>query len=213
MGARTALASKPDTAADLIRYQRDLVRTGNHLPIGRMQKISIGPSADWTPPPGDPYIQKFGRMIDLRKNMLPIAHSPDKQMILVPGVLSDENGAARLPDVPDPTWQAAPWTEEESGNPSSRDIAKDTQRMIPQRLTDRCDQYLGKPAFVERTSLLVFQPVVRIAFQPEIEGRLVGTAWWLDCSADFEGKSATLLIDHKTGEWFFLYGRYEISTP
>ena len=212
------------TPADEIAYQNELVRTGNTLPLGRMQKIAIGPSANWQIP-DDPYIRQYGRLIELRDRMLPIAQSPDKRAVLINAPLGGPNGIPRLPDLPDPSWASgAPSQEEIEGKLVSDghggekrvlvelDPARITPRMIEQRLTDRCEMYEGRPAVLAGTDFLIFQPVLKVAFQPEIENRLVGTAWTLDFEP-VEGKHCTLLIDHKTGECHFLYGRYDISTP
>jgi hypothetical protein len=209
-----ALMNSP---ADVIAYQRELVRTGDTLPLGRMQKISIGPNAAYVPP-ADPYIARYGRMIELRGRFLPIAHSRDRGMILVMASLPVENGHAVLPDLPDPDWEPAPASEEEilgreAIDPVTQqairvpysDVARTTPRMIPQRLEDRTSERL------QGTNFLVFQPVIRLAFQPEIERRLQATAWTIECLPDPGGVGTAFLVDAKTGECFFFGGRYDIS--
>jgi hypothetical protein len=209
------------TPKDILAYQCELVRTSNYLPLGRMQKIAIGPSGDYTPPAGDLYIQKYGRLIDLRNSFLPIAHSPDKSMILVTAPLLDRDGYVALPDLPDPSWIPAPPSKEEIEGREVIDTANGTKRresytdfdrvkprMIPQRLEDRTSIRL------EGSNFLVFAPVERITFQPEIDNRTVGTAWWIDCKANPADKTmATLLVDQKTGQVHFFGGRYSIEAP
>jgi hypothetical protein len=242
------------TPADILKYQSELVRTGKSFPLGRMQKISIGPAAGYVAPPADPYIRKFGRLIDLRDRFLPIAQSPDKSMILVTAPLVDRNNRVQLPDVPDPDWTPAGYTGEEleraaqgqeitlamaeraiaeaqaAGNtrevakwraaaqnvrdgfkvsmPVERPIEKDLARMIPQRLEDRTNEIL------EGTQFLVFSPVINVAFQPEIERRLVGTAWTLQFGYNpADGTHPSLLIDRQTGETHFFGGLYDIFGP
>jgi hypothetical protein len=222
-------ATAIQTIADLVRYHRELVRTQKNFALGRMKTIAIGPSRDWRPPAGDPYIAKYGRLIELRDRMLPIAQSGDSSdsQILVTNALRDERGQVKLPDLPDPDWQRPALLREEIEGgkavetivegrkvthyvPIERDPARDRPPMIPQRLTDRCEQAGGEPAVIEGTNFLLFQPVLRIVYQPEIANRLIGSAWNLDFTPDLEGKSATLLVDYKTGEMFFLYGRHDI---
>ncbi len=200
MGTKTLTMSP----ADLIAYQRELVLTGDYLPLGRMQKISIGPNAAYVPP-ADPYIERFGRMIELRSRFLPIAQSRDRSLVLVTAPLPVENGRAVLPDLPDPTWEVEPWSEDEVTGTIARDASKDAPRMIPQRLEDRTRERL------QGTNLLVFQPVIRIAFQPEINNRLASTAWTIECLPDPSGVHTAFLVDAKTGECFFFGGRYDIS--
>ncbi|MGH8135066.1 MAG: hypothetical protein ACRER4_01865 [Steroidobacteraceae bacterium] len=193
------------TPADVLEYQRELVRTHDYLPVGRMQKISIGYNAGYQPPPADPYIQKFGRMIELRDRFLPLAQSRDRSQLLVTAPLPIENGRVVLPDLPDPTWKPEEWSNDEVTGVSARDAAKDQVRMVPQRLEDRSSERL------QGTNMLVFQPVIRLAFQPELENRLQSTAWTAECRPDSSGKGTALLVDMKTGECFFFGGRFEFS--
>ena len=235
---------------DILNYQNELVRTGKYIPLGRMQKISIEPADDWTAPPNDPVIAKFGRMIDLRDRFLPIAQSPDRSMILVTAPLVDRAGRVSLPDVPDPGWTPGVITKEElegqdvtlsfaesrlaeaelkgdlraaaqwrsardnvkNGHPVrmpyERPIEKDMARLLPQRLEDRTVKML------EGTNYMVFQPLINLAFQPEIEKRLVGTAWTIRFA--FNAADSThpaLLVDRKTGETHFFGGIYDIFGP
>jgi hypothetical protein len=219
-----------NSIADILQYQAECVRTGNFHPIGRMQKIAIGPSANWQGS-SDPHISRFGRMIDLRDRMLPIAQAPIDKMILVCAPLrdADEKGQPRLPDLPDPAWTPPVLSREEiegrdeqvivDGKSVTKrvlvepDLAKVRAPMMPQRLTDRCEIYDGRPAELTGTNFLIFQPVLRVTFQPELENRLVGTAWTLEFTPDRAGQSCAFLVDHKTGECRFLYGAYDILTP
>lgn len=243
---RTATA----TPVDILKYRNELVRTGNYLPIGRMQKISIEPSADWTPPPNDPVIAKFGRLIDLRDRFLPIAQSPDKSMILVTAPMVGRDGRVGLPDVPMPDWTPPAFTHEElegreitlaeaereikraeeeadlreaalwraaaqnirDGHPVRMPVERRggnfTARMIPQRLEDRTSVML------EGTEFYVFAPLINVAFQPEIEKRLVPTAWTIKFGYNAADRThASLLVDRRTGETHFFGGLYDIFGP
>lgn len=194
-----------NTPADVLAYQSELIRTGKMLPLGRMQKIFIGPTAGYVQP-NDPYINKFGRMIDLRERMLPVAYSPDRSMILVPAAMVDRNGYVGLPDVPDPTWVPGTWTREETQG-ADRPKEKDICRMIPQRLEDRTSEKLAGSNF------LVFAPVISFTFQPEISGELAGRIWichWFQSAID--RTDCSLLVDRRTGETHFFGGRYDIAT-
>jgi len=217
---------------DLLRFQQELVRTGQYEMLGRANKIAIGPSKDYTPPPGDKYIEKFGRLMELRDRFLPIAESPDRTMILATAPLADRNGNVGLPDVPDPEWTPPARTREEitgvvdveataarrkidanAGEvmmPAPFDPKKYDPRMIPQRLEDRTSISLEGTG----DRILVFQPVLYIAFQPEIEGRTRGTAWLVKFSFNPVDRTfATMLVDRRTGQVNFYGGMFDIETP
>jgi hypothetical protein len=224
MGRTATLTGTP---ADLITYQNELIRTKNYSPLGRMNKIAIGPSSRWKPVLTDPFIAKFGRLIDLRNRWLPIAASPDRSMLLVTAPLmarsihTDEL-IVGLPDVPDPTGKPMPWTSDEVQGIVPRDSAKDVPAMLPQRLEDRCELAdNGTPGALEGTNFLIFQPVLVIAYQPEIiqDGRsqLQAAMWTIRCIddngellLDANGQHATLLIDPRTGKTHFFGGQYNI---
>lgn len=226
------------TPADILKYQEEQVRTGNCLPLGRMQKIAIGPAAGFVPPPNDPVIAKFGRLIELRDRFLPIAFSMDRSMVLCTAPLVDRNNRVCLPDVPDPNWLPRARTNEEiqgrtvkEGGPEHTEwmkinrpgarppaptgreislpveITNDVVRMVPQRLEDRTNEIL------EGTNFLVFSPVEKITFQPEIEGRLQGTAWWIDCKPEPNGTRTAFLVDRATGQAHFFGGLYDVGAP
>lgn len=207
--------------ADILKYQNDLVRTGKFEPLGKMQKIAIGPNAAWAPRGDDPIMAKIGRFIELRDRPLPIAQSPDRSMLLLLAPLVDPAGYVTLPDLPNPTWTPPNPTKEEiegikvmKKGPDgkmheTREFPKDSPRlnvpMIKQNLVDRAEGYL------EGTNFLVFSPVERITFQPEISHRMVGDAWLIVGKPDpATHTKLTLLIDQKTGEMHFFGGRYEI---
>lgn len=219
------------TPADILKLQSEYVRTGKYLPLGRMQKISIGPAGGYTPPDNDPYIRKYGRMIELRDRPMPIAYSLDRSMILVTAPLIDRAGRVALPDVPVPDWVAPTRTKEEiegyevelngqrvriSADQEIRDgrivnkplEERFTAKMIPQNLRDRTNVKL------DGSNFLVFEPVERIVFQPELESRLIGTAWWIDCKFNpMDRTYVTLLVDEQTGETHFFGGSYEVCAP
>jgi hypothetical protein len=198
-----------NTDADLIQYQRDLVRTQNCFPLGRALKIAIGPSDHWRPPQMDPYVAKYGRLLELRGNPLPIAQQAG-QMLVMAALFAD--GRVGLPDIPDPDWTPPQWTEEEVTGKVPRDRAKDKPAMLTQRLTDRCEMVDGSPAVMHGTDFLVFQPVISVTFQPELNKEMVPEVW----IAEFRplaGRHCALLVDHKTGESFFFGGTFEIKRP
>jgi hypothetical protein len=83
--------------------------------------------------------------------------------------------------------------------------------MIPQRLEDRCEMPNGRIGVVEGTNFLIFQPVLRIAFQPELDRQLVAAVWTIECVYDPATQtSMCLLVDRQTGEAHFFGGRYDI---
>jgi hypothetical protein len=206
------------TPADLIAHQNDLVRTGQCIPLGRMKMIAIGPNAACPPrPTWDTFMQKWGRLIQFRDQELPIAQYAG--MILVTAPLVSRDGFVKLPDLPDPTWRSAPWTEEELHGkqmihpetnkpysvPVPRPVEKDTPRMLPQDLRARAE------GFLEGTNFYVFSPVLSISFQPEENQKMLGTFWAVNCTPNpADGTSPTLLVDAQTGETHFFGGLYEI---
>lgn len=205
-------------AASILKYQNYLIRTGNYETLGKMQKIAVGPHGSYTPPANDPIIAKFGRFIELRGTPLPLAQSRDRSMLIVPALMIAADGRVGLPDLPDPNYQPPPPTKEEIEGVDVLDektgkmvrkfpdsTARATVRMLPQRLEDRAEGRL------EKTNFLVFSPVLRITFQPEINQRMVGDAWVVECKFNpADRTSMALLVDQKTGETHFFGGAYEI---
>lgn len=230
MGTRSAVLT--GTPADVLSYQNELIRTKNYLPIGRINKIAIGPSAGWKGPAMDPFMLKFGRLIDLRSRWLSLGASIDGSMLLVTAPLlskskEDNQFHVALPDVPDPSWKAPAYTTEETGyrpdgspvNPeypgqpagwTPKNKIEPTMQnreapMIPQRLEDRAEGWL------EGTNFLVFSPVLTMAFQPEVNKELQAAMNIIECGFDPATQThMALLVDPKTGETHFFGGRYEI---
>jgi hypothetical protein len=205
------------TPEGVLAYQRMLLRTKNYLPVGRIESISIGPSKYWDPAKfsRDPFIRKFGRFVHLRGRMVPLAISRDGGMALICSVFVLPGGRVGFPDVPDPDWKAEPWTEDEVTRKVIRPIEKDQAPMIPQRMTDRCEYTDDKPAVIPGTNLLIFQPLVRIAYQLEHEGQLMAAGMRMDFRPDTSrvpAVYAALLVDHKTGDAFIYGGIPEISS-
>ena len=201
----TASKTLSMTPADLLKYRNELTRTGNYLPLGRMRTIAIGPCATYTPPANDPIIKRRGRMIDLSGQWLPIAQAPDKAMILVTSTLRDAQNRVALPELADPDWRAADYTEDEATLKAVRPEYKDKVRMIPQRLEDRTNDVL------EGTNFLVFQPVLRITYQPELldKGKSHGfqpAEWKIEFRPDAGGVHCAFLCDPGTGECHFFGG-------
>jgi len=212
------------TPADIIAYQRDMIRRREYKVLGKIARMQFAPSGDWQPPADDPYIAKFGRIMEFRGRFLPFAESLDRTMLLItaPMIAFDENGDNKhvgLPDVPDPEWVQAPWTQDESLGKVKRDPLSNRPKMIPQRLADRAERINGRPALLEGTNFLIFQPVTQIQFQPEVGGELMPDLWFLGGKPseakpeDFYDPATqtymVLLVDFKTGESFFYGGRYE----
>lgn len=210
-------------AAGILKYQSELIRTGQYQPLGKMQKIAIGPNAAYIAPANDSLIAKFGRFIELRNRPLPLAMSMDRSMLIVPGLLLTKDSRVELPDLPDPGWTPPPPSQEEITGVEKVDTvtgrkwrepatvsARDNVPMIPQRLEDRAEGRL------EKTNFLVFSPVIGISFQPEIEKRMVGDAWLIDCRYNPADRThMALLVDQKTGAVHFFGGMFEVlgSSP
>ena len=191
------------TPADILKFQNDLIRTGQCLPIGRLSRIAIGPHGNYKPPVGDPIIEKYGRMIDLRGNFLPIAQTKDRSMVLITAPLIDRQGRVALPDLPDPTWTPEQWSKEEVEDSTLRDPGKDQPRMVPQRLEDRTSEKLIGSNF------LVFQPVLRITYQLELDKKLQPIENRISFRPDPSTNPPTFcafLVDQVNGECHFYGG-------
>lgn len=210
-------------AAGILKFQSDLIRTGDYLPLGKMQKIAIGPNAAYIAPVNDPIIAKFGRFIELRNRPLPLAQSRDRSMLIVPALLQDASGRVELPALPDPGWTPPPPSQEDiegvemvdtvtgrKWREPAKTSARDNVPMLPQRLEDRAEGRL------EKTNFLVFSPVIGISFQPEIEKRMVGDAWLIECRFNpVDRTHMAMLVDQATGAVHFYGGQFEIlgSSP
>lgn len=198
-----------DSLMDMVSYQRQLVRTKNYHRLGVAKKIAIGPSENWSAPAmPDPYIARYGRMIDLSRFPVPVSQSVDGSIFLFSRPLMRDRDYSGLPDVPNPAWISVPWTVEESVNPDLRDPEKNRCPMIPQRLTDRCERQEGQPAEVAGTNFLVFQPLRQVV----VDMRDMGL-WCVEFFPDTEGRSPSLLVDHSTGEALVLFGRFDFASP
>ncbi len=197
MATKAAILNSP---ADMLDYDAELIRTGQCLPIGRMSRVAIGPSADYTPPPNDPIIAKYGRMIDLRNTFLPIAQSLDRTIVLVTSPLLDRDGRVTLPSLPDPTWEPEKWTEDEVKDAVLRDPVKDMPHMVEQRLEDRTNQRL------KGTGYMIFQPVLRITYQVELDKKFQPLEWRISFRPDSSGRHCAFLVHEHTGECHFVFG-------
>jgi hypothetical protein len=216
------------TAADILKFQNDCARTGQFMPLGRMQKISIGPNAAWAPRNDDPILQRVGRFIELRDQPLPLAQTIDRSLLIVPApLLHRVTGRVELPDLPDPNWTPGQPTKEEIEGVEVEEEIKDATgqvlgrrkiRKFPavdnsRRIAPMIKQSLEARAegLLEGTNFLIFSPVISITFQPEIEKRLIGDAWVIKCSHDAATRTEmALLIDRATGEVHFYGGKFEV---
>jgi hypothetical protein len=224
------------TPADLFKYQNDLARTGKVLPGGRIRTIAVGPCDTYTPPPNDPIISGYGpqpqrnargRMLDFSGQWLPFGIAEDKMMLVITAPMMRKDGFVGLPDLVDPLWRAADYTQEEVTNPDcdvdcrkqwdivdgkkvehvhvSLRAGKDTPRLLPQRLEDRTNDRL------QGSNFLVFQPVLRVTYQPEElkVGEQHGfkpAEWKIEFRPDIAGVHAAFLVDPTNGECHFFGG-------
>jgi hypothetical protein len=222
--------------ADILKYQADLVRTKNYLPLGRMRTIAVGPCDTYTPPPLDPIINGWGpqpqrnargRMMDLSGQWLPIAQAHHEHMILCMIPLIRSDGYVGLPDLVDPTWRAASYTSEDVMNPDCDancrkvvDILAGGNTRPHQHVQLRQDK--DKPRMIPQrledrtndqllgTNYLAFRPVLRITYQPE-ELRagshgFQAAEWKIEFRPDSNGDLCTFLVDQFTGECHFFGG-------
>lgn len=208
-------APTSNSDADLIQYQRDLVRTQTCIPLGRALQIAVGPSDNWRPKEKDAYVAKYGRHMILRDNPLPIAQQANLLLVTAPLTLMD--GRVGLPDIPDPDWVPPDYTEDEVTRKVIRDPAKNRPPILTQRLTDRCEMMDGQPAVLAGTNFLIFQPVLFVIFQPELNKEMAPEVWTIKFrptrTAGGDDRHCAFLVDHRTGEAFFFGGTYEILRP
>jgi hypothetical protein len=116
----------------------------------------------------------------------------------------------KLPDLPDPNWVPEPFTQSEiEGGP--RDPKKIFPRMVPQYLANRCEKDGSQPALLERTDFMLFQPVVRIAFQATVREEPTAAAGLIDIVPDARGQECCFLVNYRTGECHFYGGRFVIT--
>ena len=184
----------------------------------------------------DPYIGGWGaqpqrnargRMMDFSGQWLPIARAADLPMILVTATMRRKDGYGGLPDLVDPLWSAPEFTKQEATNPDCDancrkvwDVVqggrqphghvqirgdKDKARMIPQRLEDRTGDCLDNDG-----NILVFQPVLRLTYQPEsLTGSEHGfqpAEWKIEFRPDEAGVYCAFVVWLKTGECHFFGG-------
>jgi hypothetical protein len=69
----------------------------------------------------------------------------------------------------------------------------------------------GQPALLEGTNFFIFQPVLTVAFQPELNKNLTPDIWTLQFRPR-GGRHCAFLVDHKTGECHFFGGAFEIRS-
>jgi len=226
----TAIAAppRPGLAAsldDIFKFQNETVAAGNYEFLGRCKKIVL--EAEEGARTQAPHVTaKIGHVLDWYdtphpqggtvRNYLPIGQTRDHKMILAlehvvkrdfQGRLTPEVG---LPDMPDPGWKPMQPrnTEEAEALEEARrkgEVGVLMAPMIPQDLNQLTSKIVGG------TEFLVFQPVVQILFQPEINGALQATYWTLLCSFDPATRTEpAFLVNRRTGEAHFFGGRFEI---
>lgn len=119
----------------------------------------------------------------------------------------------KLPDLPDPNWVPEKFSQDEIEGRAPRDPKKIFPRMLPQYLANRCEKDGTRPGLLEGTDYMMFQPVVRIAFQRMMPstGQLTAAVGLIDCIANDEGKEACFLVNYRTGECHFFGGKYLIA--
>lgn len=197
--------------ADWLRYADELVRTQQYEYLGK-GKVIVLEASKGANVPGVGETAKVGVRLDwrndtppqggVRENFIRLAQSLDHQMILALDPVVRHDGQIGLPDIPDPQWKPRNPTPEET---EAGWFGADPT-MIPQRLEDRAS---GR---VEKTNLLVFQPVHQVLFQPEINGQLAATYWTLECGHEpASGTQMAFLVDAKTGRAYFYGGRYLLN--
>lgn len=219
----TSLPSKPRANSklpDMLEYQRTLAQTRNYEYLGLMKRVVLEAEKDArTQAPGvtsklghclEWYDQRHPKGGTIRQYM-PIAQSIGGAMILCLEPLLRRDllgrlipGQVGLPDMPDPSWKPrqARKDEIESGR---FDADATDPSMIAQNLGELTDH------IVDGTEIYVFQPVVQVLFQPEINKQLQPTYWTL--LFDFDPATNThpaFLVDRKSGECAFYGGKHHL---
>lgn len=220
----SAITAVPRPAAgsgveEFLKYGRELVQTGQYEYLGRCKRIVLEAEAGArTQAPG--VTAKIGHVLEWYdtahpkggtiRNYMPIGQSPDRRMLLCLEPLLKRGldgrlipGDVGLPDMPNPAWKPRNWTEQEvldgtAANGQNPD-------MVPQNLNQLTDK------MIRGSEILVFQPVVQVLFQPEINQQLQATYWTL--RLDYEQATNTFpafLVDRKTGFAAFYGGKHQI---
>ena len=220
MGSATQqMVARPPAGAamaDVLAYQDQLVNAGQYEYLGRMKRIVLEAEAGARTQAAG-VTNKMGHCLewyDARhpkggtiRSYLPIAQSPDRKMVLaiepllkrdLIGRLTQEVG---LPDMPDPNWKPR--------NPTEQEVKDGWFGEDPTLIAQDLNQLTDK--MIAGSEILVFQPVVQVLFQPEINGALQATYWTLLFSFDPATKThPAFLVDRRTGAAHFYGGKFEI---
>jgi hypothetical protein len=192
----TATAMSP---ADILRYQDDIVRTGQYVFLGRLKCIVLEAAKDANVPPED-ITRLMGVRLDFYDEGAGIGLSHDRTQLVFLSPVMRRDGKVGLPDIPDPTWKP-------SSNPhfdGDGKVVFQKPPMIPQPLSERAS------CRIKRTNFLVFEPVAQILFHPDG----IAEYWLANCHADPRtGTHLALIVDEKTGKAHFYGGIFEITTP
>lgn len=206
---------------DILKYQRQVVDSGEYEFLGRMKRIVLEAERDArTQSPG--VTEKLGHVLEWYNqrrpnggqilNYLPIGQTRDRKMILAlePVVKRDAIGRLTaevgLPDLPDPQWKPRQVlnTEQAEKWAASGDLAADPS-MISQDLNQLTN------TIVTGSEYLVFQPIVQVLFQMSIGDVLQAEYATLLFSYDKATDThPAFIVDRKTGEAHFYGGKYEI---
>lgn len=220
MSSTTGLSTRPPANAalpDILKYQKTLAETKTYEYLGLMKRIVFEAEKD-TRTQAPNVTSKLGHCLewyDQRhpkggtiRQYLPIAQSLGGGMILCLEPLLKRDligrlvpGQVGLPDMPDPSWKPR--------NPTAQEVQEgwfgEDPTMIQQDLNQLTDKIIAG------TEILVFQPVVQVLFQPEINKQLQPTYWTL--LFDFDPATNThpaFLVDRKSGECAFYGGKHHL---
>jgi len=182
----------------LMDAHRAMVRRGEHIPLGKLEKVMIG--ADGVANVKDNPLAGSGQSVSLDwyGTGPQVALSKDQQDLLVLGP------AAKPPSVPDPKWlPPRDWFVSKAEGGLGRAAAPKPPR-IEQRLRDRA---AGVVRAKDGRRFVLFQPVTQVhTILPKIDRG--GGLCLLNCR-EMAGRHTALLYDPKSGEAFFLFGHKE----
>jgi hypothetical protein len=189
---------------DILRWQDDVVHSGQHTLIGRVWRIVLEASRDAAVP--ETFVtNQLGVCMDFynASDALPIAQTLDQSTLLFLAPFKRRDGRVGLPDIPDPRWKAPTPKKSEIVNlPKGKFYTPPLPPMVEQGFEKRARGVLRGSTF------LVFGPVAQILVRPE--GLAEG--WIIACTTDpVSGSSMELLIDRNTGKAHLYGGKFVIQ--
>ena len=209
-----------NSPADTLNWQTERIRLGDYEMVGFIWKVVLEASRGAAVPQLQvsrtlgSCMEWYGYENYKGKNYLPrVAQTKDRSSLLLLDPIKRVDGSVGLPDIPDPTWQPKPPTDEELQTV----VPLQQARMIQQHLYEEDAQHnpIGRArGQLKGTRFLVFGPVVQILVRPLVGDKLIDEGWILQCGVNpATGKHMEMLIHQDTGQAHFYEGKFQIYRP